>query len=733
MSARVDKLQRDLNKARAEIARTTNHVKRLSDDTSRSSKNIINSFSRMSIGATGFRTRLVATSRAMHAFLAIAAGGIATGFIARTVSATDALGKMASRLSISAEFLQEMRFAASQSGVTLQTLELGMQRIIRRAQDAAAGNKQLENAFFRVGLTVQDLRRLSNEEIFRQAIIGAARLRDGLFAIQQIADTEGVALINLGRAGASGLAALQTRARQLGLVLSNETVKAAEAANDRIDIMQRVLSVQLTRAILELSPHITRLGESFVRIVSALVDTNKGFHDLTANENQIVKTLKAIGNAAATAWGYLMQIGDVLGRLAVRFSMTGMSERLQQLNSEITQLQNNIDEIQRKQVGGPPQQGIFPGITIQEPGQNLTLMQNRLKNLLAEREVIKQEMARQASEGLLEGLRRAATQIEQQVRQISAATQAPKADGGFGIASTEAEANAAVNRLRRQQAEIKALNDQRLADEQEVANKFREIQNRLFSDMQSNAQQITAEFQLPVEAFNQQVQSLEDLRAASLITQGTFQRAMEAAKKAYEQTKGTIQLLTGVFTSIQSAFDQTVNSIIQGTQKMGEAFKNMFRNILLSVGSFLIQVGVWAAILAALQLIPGMTAVLRAADAAATASAAGSSAQGLLRQFSSQNQGQGSIQGLQHGGMVTSPTLAMLGENPANNPEYVLNKNQMGSLLTKEPTIILVDDRRRAEELAAMIPGAVIRTVSEGMLSGPSHPLNRAVRQGLRG
>ena len=54
-----------------------------------------------------------------------------------SVGLADAIGETASKIGVGVEALQELRFAASLAGVEQQTLDMALQRFVRRVAEAA--------------------------------------------------------------------------------------------------------------------------------------------------------------------------------------------------------------------------------------------------------------------------------------------------------------------------------------------------------------------------------------------------------------------------------------------------------------------------------------------------------------------------------------------------------------------------------------------------------------------
>ena len=192
---------------------------------------------------------------------AAAVGGLAT-LIDRSISAADAVAKTADKLGVGVEALQELRFAAQLAGVEQTTLDMGLQRFTRRVAEAAKGTGEAKQALSQMGIALKDqhgnIRRaedLLNDvaDAFKRTTNPAERLRLAF----KLFDSEGVAMVNMLVGGAEALEATRRHARDLGIVLEEDLVRNAEKARDQLDTLGKVVSANLTRALLDLAPAIT--------------------------------------------------------------------------------------------------------------------------------------------------------------------------------------------------------------------------------------------------------------------------------------------------------------------------------------------------------------------------------------------------------------------------------------------------------------------------------------------
>ena len=223
----------------------------------------------------------------------------------------DAIEKGASKLGVTTDFIQELRFAADQSGVGIQTAELAFQRFARRANEAANGSGEARNAIAELGVSLRNvdgtLRR--SEDTFRDALEALAgreaqeRLRLGF----KLFDSEGVVVVNL----AGDFDRLAQSARELGVVVDEDIIRGAAEAKGQLDALQQVAGAELRTALVKLAPLLIKVAQAFASVADfagAAFDRVADFLDL-----------------------------DPIGLKAV-------NDRLRELSVEINDLQTGLDQ-----------------------------------------------------------------------------------------------------------------------------------------------------------------------------------------------------------------------------------------------------------------------------------------------------------------------------------------------------------------------------------------------------
>ena len=81
-----------------------------------------------------------------------AAVGAVSLVVARYTTMLDKIGKTSEKLGIDPLFLQKLRFAAEQTGVKVEALDMGLQRFIRRTAEAARGTGEAKQALADLGI-----------------------------------------------------------------------------------------------------------------------------------------------------------------------------------------------------------------------------------------------------------------------------------------------------------------------------------------------------------------------------------------------------------------------------------------------------------------------------------------------------------------------------------------------------------------------------------------------------
>jgi len=173
-----------------------------------------------------------------------AAGGL-LAVTNQTAEYADEIDKLSERTGINREELQRWKYAAAQSDADIGKLEVGVKKLSDVMDDAINGNEKATEAFNQLGISIDDLKNKSQEQIFEEVMAGLADMEQGAQRNALGNDllgksyTEMLPLLN---AGSQGIKELKDRADELGVVMSEDAVIANVTFGDTLEDIKQSFS-----------------------------------------------------------------------------------------------------------------------------------------------------------------------------------------------------------------------------------------------------------------------------------------------------------------------------------------------------------------------------------------------------------------------------------------------------------------------------------------------------------
>jgi len=206
----------------------------------------------------------------------VAAGTAAAGALAAmytvTASSIDEQAKFADKIGVTTDALAGLQHAGELTGVSTNTLNLGLQRMTRRVAEAAEGTGTASAALEELGLQAEQLNQLTPDEQFKaiaDAMGEVENKSDKLRLAFKLFDSEGTALVNTLDLGAEGLEEITREAEAFGIALTRVDAQKVEDANDafyRAGLLSKGFAKQLT---VELAPIVKGVSEEFLNAANA--------------------------------------------------------------------------------------------------------------------------------------------------------------------------------------------------------------------------------------------------------------------------------------------------------------------------------------------------------------------------------------------------------------------------------------------------------------------------------
>lgn len=183
----------------------------------------------------------------------------------------DTIDKMSQKLGMSTQAYQEWDYVLQISGADIQSLGSGLKTLTNKFDDAKSGSEGAVKAFERIGLSMDDIKDMSREDLFSAVI----------YAFQDMGDTaERAALANelLGRSGTELAPLFNTTSEEtknliqqvndLGGVMSEEAVKNGAAFQDSLTSLKTAFSGASNSLMAELVPAITSLMDKIAAFIA---------------------------------------------------------------------------------------------------------------------------------------------------------------------------------------------------------------------------------------------------------------------------------------------------------------------------------------------------------------------------------------------------------------------------------------------------------------------------------
>lgn len=160
-------------------------------------------------------------------------------FTRQALAAGAALQDTSNRLGVTTDELQALRFAAAQVGVNTRTVDLALQRLTRRAAEAAQGSGELRDTLIQYGIATRtaDGRARRTGDILKDladTIANADSQAERLRIAFKAFDSEGAAFVVALQNGTAGLEEFREEAEAAGLIMGEDIVRQAKLADDAL-------------------------------------------------------------------------------------------------------------------------------------------------------------------------------------------------------------------------------------------------------------------------------------------------------------------------------------------------------------------------------------------------------------------------------------------------------------------------------------------------------------------
>lgn len=188
--------------------------------------------------------------------------------VTKTVDTTSEIQDASDRVGTSAESYQEWAYAAKLSGIEQETLNTLMEKQQKSFSDATEGTAAQSEAYERLGIDIAEVG--SSSEAFDLVIERLADMEDETDRNTLANDIFGKSYADLNpllKDGSDAIKQTKDEARDLGLVMSNETVASGEELGDTLDKVKDSVGMMGADIGSALLPTIQTLSDLFLELM----------------------------------------------------------------------------------------------------------------------------------------------------------------------------------------------------------------------------------------------------------------------------------------------------------------------------------------------------------------------------------------------------------------------------------------------------------------------------------
>lgn len=228
------------------------------------------------------------------------AGAFAVGSITRlageTLKFASDLNDLSAKTGLSTKALQEFKFAGDQVGVTLDDVS---NAVFQMQKHLEGGDKSVDAALKRIGLSFKELKGLAPEEQFKLIASGLEKIEDPAVRSKTAFDLMGKAAITVMPLITADLSKAAAEAERLGVVLDQKTVNALDNLGDtwaKLKISGEALIANVLAPMAPLlSSILTRLAKDMGKLNEDIKKVEISFIQLGV----IVASKTGLGNTSA--------------------------------------------------------------------------------------------------------------------------------------------------------------------------------------------------------------------------------------------------------------------------------------------------------------------------------------------------------------------------------------------------------------------------------------------------
>jgi hypothetical protein len=214
---------------------------------------------------------------ALGASVALAAVATTVAVVAKkSFDFADAIGKVATRTGMATDTVQAFQIAAIESGSTMEVANKSLEKFTRSVGDAQRGLKTQADIFKDLGVSITDVNGNTKDmdTLLREVSDGMAGLKsqsEKATVAANLFGRAGIQIIDVLDNGGAAFDAYIDKAKQYGLILSEDGIRQSEAFNDTLAFLNRQFKTATTSIAIAFLPILQNLASSFKEVTASTV------------------------------------------------------------------------------------------------------------------------------------------------------------------------------------------------------------------------------------------------------------------------------------------------------------------------------------------------------------------------------------------------------------------------------------------------------------------------------
>jgi hypothetical protein len=240
---------------------------------------------------TGFKAAAKAGAIALAGITA--AIGAVAGASVKIAATADRVDKLSQKIGLSRTAFQEWDFILSQSGASVDGLQMSLKTLSNGAAKAKDGTAEYADEFKRLGVQVTDTNgNLKSSEVLFNEVFGAlSNMTDETQRTATASKLLGRSATELAPAmngGSDAIEAMREQAHELGLVLGDDIVDAGVKLTDSIDQLKRMGTSLMANFLGPVLPYIDAIVQGLIDMINGVDGAAKAFGEKMSDVIQII-------------------------------------------------------------------------------------------------------------------------------------------------------------------------------------------------------------------------------------------------------------------------------------------------------------------------------------------------------------------------------------------------------------------------------------------------------------